>query len=304
MLAPEGGALTAELLPSALCSANSDLPDRVCDRQRREVSQAEGPAGHAGEGDHGQTGPDGPVQQGPEGGWLTHVSGPGGCVLITHTHTLSLCVLSLSWCFKAFNTFFSPLFSPASTSWIFLTNSSPLVCPPSVLPGLPFLLLTPSCLSSSSLPQLGDMDDCVLRGLLSLLACLSQLFFLIKVLVLPLRPFHSFSPHSSCVCCHLTRVARVSCLSLSQHVGRFAALLQGHKRLRGNTHSAETCTEKRNKTCSSAFLFTSACSCGSHLSVFVFFQIKLTFFVFDRVQAPCLNSSLTAPLSPCNRIRS
>uniref|UniRef100_A0A3P8SFT3 Uncharacterized protein n=1 Tax=Amphiprion percula TaxID=161767 RepID=A0A3P8SFT3_AMPPE len=34
--------------------------------------------------------------------------------------------------------------------------------------------------------QFGDLDDCVLRGLLSLLACLTQLFLLIKVILLPL----------------------------------------------------------------------------------------------------------------------
>lgn len=47
------------------------------------------------------------------------------------------------------------------------------------------LLLFPPSVIALLLSQLGDMDDCVLRGLLSLLACLSQLFLLIKVIVLP-----------------------------------------------------------------------------------------------------------------------
>uniref|UniRef100_A0A3B3W0L8 Uncharacterized protein n=1 Tax=Poecilia latipinna TaxID=48699 RepID=A0A3B3W0L8_9TELE len=39
--------------------------------------------------------------------------------------------------------------------------------------------------------KLGDMDDCLLRGLLSLLACLSQLFLLIKVIPHPFFASHS-----------------------------------------------------------------------------------------------------------------
>lgn len=51
------------------------------------------------------------------------------------------------------------------------------------------------------------MDDCVLRGLLSLLACLSQLFLLIKVILLSLSLHPPLSLHPSLLICaffHLT----------------------------------------------------------------------------------------------------
>lgn len=64
---------------------------------------------------------------------------------------------------------------------IFLTISHAFIVLPTTL-----ITLSSSCfLITLLLSQLGDMDDCVLRGLLSLLACLSQLFLLIKVIVLP-----------------------------------------------------------------------------------------------------------------------
>ena len=68
------------------------------------------------------------------------------------------------------------------------------------------------------------MDDCVLRGLLSLLACLSQLFLLIKVIFLPLRlsASHSaviffFSPllHITSLCRLTSRVPSSSFLVFS-----------------------------------------------------------------------------------------